>query len=56
MSRYILYFFLSAIPPVIAAQTMPSSPWEWTRFVASTLYAGLIAIKALQSPQPPPAP
>jgi len=51
--RVILYFFLGALPVIIAAQE-PTTHWHWVILACSAIYQGGMTVKALYSKPPSP--
>ena len=49
-----LYFLLAALPTLLQPSAPPETTWEWIKLFGMTLYQGLLAIKAYQSPSPQP--
>jgi len=45
-----LYFGIAVLNQLLSQQQMPSTSWDWFRWVASAILAGLIAVKAKTSP------
>lgn len=55
-SRLMLYFLLAALPTFFGVAVPPSNAWDWAKLIGMTIYQGLLAVKAYQSPQPPDKP
>lgn len=56
MKKAFLYFFIAALPVALQQADQPADPWEWWRFIGGVLLAGFVALKALDSNPPDPAP
>lgn len=44
-----LYFFLAIVPSLVAPAEPPVDKWAWFKLLLSSLYQGLLAVKAYQS-------
>lgn len=49
INKQILYALAALFPVLLQAESMPTNPWEWWRWIGTGALAVVIALKALQS-------
>lgn len=49
INKQILYFLIALVPVLVQPESAPTDAWGWFKWGGTSLLAGLIALKALQS-------